>query len=257
VTAAEVLGDPRPEPSVGDAFGDALLWCHAHGGAAAIVERDDGFIGIDDTPHYFAEPDEWDERSRWALERARGRVLDLGAGAGRAALALQARGHDVLALDVSRGALEVCRRRGVRDLFLGTVGELASTEPRPFDTILALGNNLGLLGNGGTAPDVLDALSRVASPGATIVGTGLDPYDTTDPEHLAYHERNRERLRHPGCVTIRVRHRHTATDWFDLLWCSIDELAALCEPAGWTISDVLPGTRYAVVLERRVSHARQ
>ncbi len=54
-----------------------------------------------------------------------------------------------------------------------------------------------------------------------------------------------------GQITIRVRYRELATAWFDLLWCSLDELAEISEPAGWTIADVFPGTLYGVVLTAR------
>ena len=90
------------------------------------------------------------------------------------------------------------------------------------------------------------------------MGTGLDPYATNDELHLRYHEANRRRGRMPGQVTIRVRYRDTATTWFDLLWCSLDELAEIVDAAGWRIVDVFPGTLYAVVLQgsRRVSTPR-
>ena len=60
-----------------------------------------------------------------------------------------------------------------------------------------------------------------------------------------------ERGRPPGQVTIRVRYRNVATDWFDLLWCSLDELADLCRPTPWRIAEVFPGSLYGVVLKRR------
>ena len=80
------------------------------------------------------------------------------------------------------------------------------------------------------------------------MGTGLDPYQTTDELHLRYHEANRRQGRMPGQVTIRVRYREIATTWFDLLWCSLDELAEIVDAAGWNIVDVFPGALYAVVL---------
>ena len=74
----------------------------------------------------------------------RGRVLDLGCGAGRLGLHLQSRGHEVVGIDVSPLAVEIARQRGLADARLGTLdGTLRAGER--FDTILLLGNNLGLL----------------------------------------------------------------------------------------------------------------
>ncbi len=241
-------------PVEGDAWGQALLAAADDRDSAPVVvlERDDGLVELDPfvRRNYYGTPDSWSDRDRWALERTVGSVLDLGAGAGRAALALQAAGRPVVALDVSPGAIAVCRRRGVQQCFLGTADDLVETNPTPFDSILALGNNLGLLGSPTHAVSLLNALAAISAPDSMIVGTGRDPYATDDPLHLAYHEANRRLGRMPGQVTIRVRHRTLTTPWFDLLWCSIDELADLCESTRWSIADVFPGPLYAVVLER-------
>ena len=239
-------------PIEGDAWGQALLAGVDGHESVIVVERDDGLIEPDPfvSRNYFGEPDSWSDRDHWAIERTVGTVLDVGAGAGRATLALQAAGRDVVALDVSPGAIEVCQRRGVQQCFLGSVDDLVETNPTPFDSILALGNNLGLLGSRTGANRLLNALAAISASDAVIVGTGLDPYATDDPLHLAYHEANRQVGRLPGQVTVRVRHRALATPWFDLLWCSIDELAELCEPTPWRVADVYPGPLYAVVLRR-------
>jgi len=78
-----------------------------------------------------------------ALSLCRGRVLDLGAGAGRHALELQARGFDVTALDISHDAVAVMRQRGVRDARCGNLGGL---EEESFDTILLLMHGIGIVG---------------------------------------------------------------------------------------------------------------
>jgi hypothetical protein len=74
-------------------------------------------------------------------------------------------GREVVALDVSPGAVEVCRRRGVRDTFTETVFELAGIGPEPFDTFLLCGNNYGLLESLEHGLSFLGALAEVAVPG--------------------------------------------------------------------------------------------
>ena len=67
---------------------------------------------------YLAPVRRWKAVERRALRYARGRVLDVGCGAGRVALELQVRGREVVAIDPSPGAGEVSRGRGVRDVRL-------------------------------------------------------------------------------------------------------------------------------------------
>lgn len=227
---------PPPQPHLGDAFGAALLAALDGGGSPAVYERDDGFVEADGTD-YFAPPG--GARDEWVLDRCVGRVLDLGAGAGRAALTLQERAVDVVALDVSAGCVEVCRRRGVRSTFFGTIGDLALdvASVGTFDTVACFGNNLGLIGSEADATPFFAALDRVVSPGGALVGTCLDPLRTTDSVHLDYHQRNRAAGRLPGSVRLRTRYRHLATDWFGLLWMTLDQLADLARPHGWHVVD--------------------
>jgi SAM-dependent methyltransferase len=246
-------GAPRP----GDAFGALLLACLERGvqpwSVLELIERDDGLIDGHDAARYFMGPDQWDPLDHWLCSRARGRVLDVGAGAGRAALHLQERGLDVVALDVSPRCGEVCRRRGVRRVFTGTVADLAAANSGSFDSFLLLGNNLGLLGGAGEAPRLLGTLAALAAPGATILGRGLDPYRTGDPLHLAYHARNRSLGRMGGQIRMRVRHRDLATGWFDYLFAAPDELRVLLAETAWRL-EVLEadpnGPGYAVELRR-------
>jgi SAM-dependent methyltransferase len=203
-----------------------------------IVERDDGLVsGVLAAPSYLAEPDDWPAHDHRALDRVRGRVLDIGVGAGRAALVLQERGVPVTGLDISPGAIEVSRTRGVRDLVHATVEQHAAQGHR-YDTFLLLGNNLGLLEGRERAPRFLAALAEMANPGAQVIGQGTDPYGTTDPVQVTYHERNRGRGRLGGQLRLRLRYRELASDWFDYLVCSPAELAELVAGTGWRLADI-------------------
>jgi hypothetical protein len=156
----------------------------------------------------------------------------------------------VTGLDVSAGAVEVARARGVRSLVHGTVA--AHDRGPAYDTFLLLGNNLGLLGSPAAAPAFLAALAALAAPGARIVGQGTDPYATVDPVHHRYHERNRQRGWLPGQLRVRVRYRDLATDWFDYLLCTPAELDGLVAGTGWRVEavDDADAPRYLAVLVR-------
>jgi SAM-dependent methyltransferase len=215
----------------GDAFGEALLeYFEERGPGAHIIERDDGLVeGMASVEPYFGGPDSFAQIEHEALEWIGERVIDIGAGAGRFALAAQARGADVVALDDSAGAIEVCRRRGVERPVHQSIHTYRPDER--FDTFLMMGHNLGLL-----APDPVRSLERLASmarPGAVILGTSLDPYATDDPTHLDYHEANRVRGRRGGHIVLRVRTKRSIGPWFDYLFSTFDELSELGSRTGW------------------------
>ena len=73
-----------------------------------------------------------------AMRFVRGRVLDVGCGAGRVCLHLQERGLDVVGIDISPGAVEVCRRRGVRDVRVCPIEEVCDESSASFNTIVML-----------------------------------------------------------------------------------------------------------------------
>lgn len=233
---------------LGDAFGEALLAQLAGGDPGVVIERDDGFIDVDRSD-YFADV-EADPAWPWLRDRLGDSVVDVGAGAGRGSVRLQAEGIDVLALDVSPGAIEVCRARGVAETLLGTVSDLEAAGTS-FDTFLCLGNNLGLIGSSSAAGEFLTSLAAVSRPGCRLIGTMLDPYRTDNPLHLDYHAGNRAAGRLGGEVRIRVRHQRISTPWFALLWASASELAEIARAHDWELCDVTDGTIYCAELRPR------
>ncbi|EGD44038.1 putative SAM-dependent methyltransfera [Nocardioidaceae bacterium Broad-1] len=177
-------------------------------------------------------------------------MLDVGAGGGRAALELQQRGHEVVALDSSPGAVEVCRRQGVEQAIHGT---LSTYDHRAgFDTYLFFGNNLGLLESTAHGRAVLGAIADAARPGAVIVGTSMRPELTSNPTHLHYHERNRARGRWPGQLRLRSRYRDQASGWFDYLLIDPEGLDEVLVTSDWRRDATFEEeANYAAVLSRQ------
>lgn len=239
-------------PVIGDAFGAALLdeFFGTPSGDLHFVERSDGYLNAMSTSVYFEEVDSWSAIDRECLERLDGRILDVGAGAGRVSLAARRRGLDVVALDTSPGAVEVCRARGVADVFGGTVEALATDRPtQRFDTFVLMGNNIGLLVGPEEARSLLATMSTMAAPGARVIGTAGHIYKTDNPDHLSYHDRNRALGRMAGQLRLRTRYRSLASEWFDYLFASPEELADVVDGAGWRVSDVVEDEGYVYLVE--------
>ena len=64
----------------------------------------------------FRDYENMPEIERKALDMAKGRTLDVGAGSGCHSLVLQQRGVDVTALDLSPLSVETMRKRGVKNV---------------------------------------------------------------------------------------------------------------------------------------------
>lgn len=206
------------------------------GSSPEIVERDDGFIDVAKL-NYFAPVARWPSVERRGLRWVRGRVLDVGVGAGRVALELQRRRRSVVGIDISPGAVEVARRRGVADVRLVALEDLTQSLGH-FDTVVMYGNNFGLFGSPAKARRLLHRFRPLAD---RIVAASNDPYSTDDPAHRAYQERNRARGRMSGQLRLRIRHRDLVGPWFDYLIVSPDEMADIVEGTGWRIQKLLQG----------------
>jgi SAM-dependent methyltransferase len=239
----------RPED---DAYGALMLAALDGRSVREIVERDDGFIeaGGYTAEMYLAPFRRWPAHNRRAMRFVRGRVLDVGCGAGRVCLHLQERGLEVVGIDISPGAVEACRRRGVLDARLCRIEDVDASLG-VFDTIVMFGNNLGLLASQAKGRRLLQRFHELTSDRARIVAETRDIYRTEDPAHLAYHERNRRRGRLPGQIRIRVRYRQLKTPWFDYVMVSPDEFEELLAGTGWALTRTLDGEEtYIAVIEK-------
>lgn len=238
-------------PEIGDAFGQMLLDCLEDGGANGsvpqIVERSDGLIEVSPAAHYFAPFGQWRPIDQWLIDSAQGRTVDVGCGTGRHSLELQQRGLDVVALDNSLFAIEVCRRLGVHET---VVAALDGYRPdKLVDSFLMIGNNIGLLESPSRGTDLLNQMAAYAVPGAALLGTFLDASDTDEPLYLAYHELNLSQGRRAGQMTLRIRHKRMASPWFEYYMPSVDELEEMIAPTRWRLREHrAEGATHAVIL---------
>lgn len=223
-----------------DPFGKALRdYLNGNPSTTYTIRRDDGHVDHLAVEAYFREYPTWKETEKKVLRFAQGRVLDIGAGAGRHSLYLQSQGFDVVANDVSLLAFEVMLRRGIKNVCLMDVKRL-NFPAKSFDSILMLGNNFGLAGTVEETKKLLRVLYRIST--GRIITTITDPYKTEEAEHLSYHERNRKAGRPVGQVKIRIEYKGEIGSWSYLLMVSPEELKGLIKDTGWNILRLFEGS---------------
>ena len=125
-----------------DLFGQALLDYQNSNYKEDIITStsisDDDVLPI---PYLFRSYKKMPKLEQKALDMAFGKVLDVGCGAGSHSLYLQnEKALDVKAIDISKGAVEVCKKRGIKHAEVLDVIK----ETTQFDTILLLMNGTGV-----------------------------------------------------------------------------------------------------------------
>ncbi len=239
-----------------DAYGQELMVFLKKEDAYEAVERDDGFldISVNAPALYFSDYREWPDIQKKAVKKAKGEVLDIGAGAGRLALYLQQKKFSVTSIDNSPLAIKVCKERGVKKAKVLAIEDVDYFKEKSFDTVFMFGNNFGLFGNFKKAKRLLKKLYRITTDSALIIAETTNPYDTKNPAHLAYHRKNKERGRMVGQNRIRIRFKNYTGDWFDYLLASKSEMKNILKDTGWRIKEFIDekeGPRYIAVMEKK------
>lgn len=204
--------------------------------AQLLLRRDDGLETPLPVSLFFRDAAELSPLELAALARCRGRILDVGAGAGLHSLALQAAGREVTALDVCPEAVEIMRRRGVRDVRCGDVFEFRDG---PFDTLLLLGHGIGIVEDLRGLDGFLAHARRLTRAGARILAHSLDVRRTDDPVHLAYQEANLRHGRYRGEIRMQFEHAGRTGPYRGWLHVDPDTLGKRAEAAGWRSEVVL------------------
>ncbi|MEI6296412.1 MAG: methyltransferase domain-containing protein [bacterium] len=228
----------KNEKNLVDAYGQYLLGYLNGERKPEIVERDDNFISVGERfggETYFSDYKKWSPLEKKAIKYAKGKVLDIGCGAGRHSLYLQKLGFDVVGIDNSPLAIKVCELRGLKKAKVLPIDGIDEFKKDSFDSILMLGHNFGLFGNFNRAKSLLKKMYKITSDNALIIAETRDPYLTNDQTHLNYHKLNLKRGRMAGQLRIRVRYNNLMGPWFDYLFVSKKEMENFVEGTGWCI----------------------
>ena len=117
--------------------------------------------------YLFRSYNEMPQMEQRALQLAKGKVLDVGCGAGSHSLSLQNdRNLDVTSIDISPNAIQACALRGLKK---AKVQDVMTVENEKFDTILLLMNGAGMCGRLKNIPNFLLKLKSLLNPGGQIL----------------------------------------------------------------------------------------
>ena len=188
----------------------------------------------------FRTLDEMPAIEQRALAMARGKILDVGAGSGCHALAMQAMGKEVTAIDISELSVEVMRQRGVVDARALDLYDEHFVER--FDTILLLMNGSGIIGNMEGMERFFYRMKQLLKPGGRIY------MDSSDLKYLFEEEDGSYLIdvagEYYGLVDFQMQYKQVKGESFDWLYIDFDTLAYYAEQYGFTAEVVCQGEHY-------------
>lgn len=151
-----------------DLFGKAILDFQTNNSPEDLItettisEEDEMSVA-----YLFRSYDEMPLMEQKALQLAKGKILDVGCGAGSHSLSLQnERNLDVTSIDISPNAIEACTLRGLKK---AKVQDVMTLENEKYDTILLLMNGAGMCGKLKNIPNFLLKLKSLLNPGGQIL----------------------------------------------------------------------------------------
>ena len=191
------------------------LWINNQYGPKEEMPVDTFFRNVDDMP----------DLELFAINECKGKVLDIGAGAGSHALLLQDRGVDVTAIDISPLTVQVIRERGVKKAF---EADIYTYHPGKFDTLLLLMNGIGLAGDLAGLKTLLTHFKSLLNSGGQIL------FDSSDINYL--YEGNLPKDKYYGEIAYQYQYKQLKTDWFKWLYIDEQTLTVIANEVGFDVN---------------------
>ena len=207
-----------------DLFGKALLDFHRNEFTPPLLLHNEYGEPEDISPlHYFKTPEEYSELELFALSEARGKILDVGAAAGRHALYLQNLGHDVTAMDISPACIELMKLSGVNKPLCENIFEYRDSK---FDTITMLMNGVGLVGDNDGLERLLNHMHNILNPEGQLL------VDSSDIQYL-YEGQSLPSEKYYGELTFHYEYQGDEDEPFKWLYIDPKSLISIATKQGW------------------------
>lgn len=224
-----------------DPMGQAIADYFNRGKAAKLrvfsSQFDEDEIPVD---QLFRSYDDMPALEQKALQLAKGKILDCGAGSGCHTLALQAMGKEVQAIDISPLSVEVMQKRGIKQAFQINLFDEHYLEK--FDTILMLMNGSGIIGKLENMPAYFAKMKQLLNPDGCIY------MDSSDLRYLFEDEDGSFLIDlagdYYGEIDFQMQYKQTKGDAFDWLYIDFQTLSHYASENGFTAELIAEGEHY-------------
>jgi len=205
-----------------DLFGKAILDYQTNNNPEDIItetsisEADEMSVA-----YLFRDFTEMPKLEQKALQLSKGKVLDVGCGAGSHALYLQNEVNiDVKAIDISDNAIEACKLRGVKNAQTINILDLDVSEK--YDTILLLMNGTGIFGKLNQTSIYLKKLKSLLKEDGQILIDSSDIIYMFDQDEDGAYEINGNG--YYGELTFTIQYKGETEEIFDWLYLDYNTL---------------------------------
>lgn len=219
-----------------DLMGKAI-WDFYHTNIPADILTETSISDIDELPveYLFRDLDEMNHIEQKALQFSKGKILDIGSGAGSHSLYLQnEKKLDVLALDISPKSVEVCKLRGIKKTWCGNILEFSDES---FDTILLLMNGTGIFQSLNVIDVYLQKLHSLLNKNGQILIDGTDilyMYDRDEDGGICVPSEN-----YYGEVDYFIHYKNDTENPMKWLYLDFDTLKNAAENNGFKVEKIL------------------
>jgi len=222
-----------------DIFGQALL-DYQNGNYTEDLITSTNISDEDDLPlpYLFRNYAEMPKLEQKALKLSEGKILDIGCGSGSHSLWLQEKGLQVKAIDNSKGAIEVAKKRGVLHAELKPLLE----ETETFDTILLLMNGTGIFQELSEVSKHLEHLKSLLNPGGQILIDSSDiSYMYEDEDGGMWLDLNQG---YPGELDYFLSYKGEKENPMKWLYLDFETLKTACLTVGLKCEKVMDGEHF-------------